>query len=65
MPMIICIILEYTTEILNQHVVDDNNNIYISINKKNNIKIVVIKLILGIADRENTLLMLRIFIIIN
>jgi len=65
MPMIICIILEYTTEILNQHVVDDNNNIYININNEKQLKIVNIKLILGIADRENTLLMLRIFIIIN
>ena len=65
MPMIICIILEYTTEILNQHVVDDNNNIYININNEKQLKIVNIKLILGIADRENILLMLRIFIIIN
>jgi len=48
MPMIICIILEYTTEILNQHVVDDNNNIYININNEKQLKIVNIKLMLGI-----------------
>jgi len=39
--------------------------IYININNEKQLKIVNIKLILGIADRENTLLMLRIFIIIN
>jgi hypothetical protein len=52
MPMIICIILEYTTEILNQHVVDDNNNIYININNEKQLKIVNIKLILGIYNNK-------------